>query len=162
MCEINLIFIIHTFVLMCSRKSVNCALPYTRVLPNCTCTCTNNNIQSCIVICFRFMLAEVLVSIEEGAAAFQSSSQISSCLQQLAASAYLLVITRLAYFALYECLALQLLRMVLLKGPTRARNQKHGGFLATLFRHNLQAFRSAGDPLPYLGPVGQELERVMP
>lgn len=60
MCEINLIFIIRTFVLMCSRKSVSLSLP------NCTCTCTNNNIQSCIVICFRFMLAEVLVSIEEG------------------------------------------------------------------------------------------------
>jgi len=26
-----------------------------------------------------------------------------------------------------------------------------GGFLARLFRHNLQAFRLAGDPLPYLG-----------
>lgn len=26
-CEINLILIIRTFVLMCSRKSVNCAFP---------------------------------------------------------------------------------------------------------------------------------------
>lgn len=58
------------------------------------CTCTNNNIQTYIAVCFRFMLAGVRVSTrKEAAAAFHGSSQISFCLQLLAVSAYLLAIT---------------------------------------------------------------------